>query len=166
MARFAPILASVLPIEVACCALFAAAPVEDQAWSEPRYFASGTPIFASGYCDQPYVVVLPDSTWLCAFTTGAGQEGSGGQHIVATRSQDEGKTWTEPVKIEPETGPPASWAMPFVTTYGRVYVFYDYNGDGIDQLPTDPTSAEEKDSRRHARLVLLQVLRRRRADMV
>ena len=118
------------------CASIAAAPRDGQTWNEPRYFPSGTPIFASGYCDQPYVVVLPDGTWLCTFTTGAGREGAGGQHIVATRSQDEGKTWSGPVKIEPDTGPPASWAMPYLTRFGRVYVFYDYNGDKIDRLPS------------------------------
>ena len=144
MARYALVLASVLAIGIACSAVFAATPIEDQAWSEPRYFPSGTPVFASGYCDQPYVVVLPDGTWLCVFTTGAGREGSGGQHIVATRSRDEGKTWSEPVKIEPETGPVASWAMPFVTKFGRVYVFYDYNGDRIDSLPTDGTTPKKK----------------------
>lgn len=113
----------------------AASPDGGRTWSEPRYFPSGTPIYASGYCDQPYVVVLPDGTWLCAFTTGAGREGAGGQHIVATRSADEGRTWSEPVPIEPDTGPAASWAMPYVTGFGRVYVFYDYNGDRIDRLP-------------------------------
>jgi hypothetical protein len=117
------------------CASIAETSRDNQTWSEPRYFPSGTPIFASGYCDQPYVVVLPDGMWLCTFTTGAGHEGAGGQHIVATRSQDEGKTWSEPVKIEPDTGPAASWAMPYLTSFGRVYVFYDYNGDKIDRLP-------------------------------
>ncbi len=117
------------------CASIAATPPGNQTWSEPRYFLSGTPIFASGYCDQPYVVVLPDGMWLCTFTTGAEHEGAGGQHIVATRSQDEGKTWSEPVQIEPDTGPAASWAMPYLTGFGRVYVFYDYNGDKIDRLP-------------------------------
>ena len=32
--------------------------------------------------DESGDVVLPDGTWLCTFTTGAGREGSGGQHIV------------------------------------------------------------------------------------
>jgi len=135
MARHGFVGCLVLLISMACGTVGAAAPNEDQHWNEPRYFPSGTPIFASGYCDQPYVVVLPDSTWLCVFTTGAGHEGAGGQHIVATRSRDAGKTWTQPVSIEPEPGPPASWAMPFVTTFGRVYVFYDYNGDRIDHFP-------------------------------
>ena len=113
-----------------------AAPLgDDQTWHDPRFFSTGIPIFASGYCDQPYVVVLPDGTWLCTFTTGAGHEGSGGQHIVATRSQDEGSTWSKPVKIEPDNGPAASWAMPYLTSFGRVYVFYDYNGDKVDRLP-------------------------------
>lgn len=118
-----------------CFAASKAPAAEDASWSEPRYFPCGTPIFSNGYSDQPYVVVLPDGVWLCAFTTGAGHEGAGGQHIVATRSNDQGKTWSEPVKIEPETGPPASWVMPYLTTFGRVYAFYDYNGDKIAYLP-------------------------------
>ena len=135
MARYAPSVGLVLLLGLACRVAFAAPPVEEQGWSEARYFPSGTRIFSNGYSDQPYVVVLPDGVWLCVFTTGAGHEGAGGQHIVATRSKDEGKTWSAPVKIEPETGPPASWAMPFLTTFGRVYVFYDYNGDRVDRFP-------------------------------
>ena len=135
MARYASSIGLVLLLGLACRVAFAAPPVEEQDWSEARYFPSGTRIFSNGYSDQPYVVVLPDGAWLCVFTTGAGHEGAGGQHIVATRSQDEGKTWSDPVKVEPETGPPASWAMPYLTTFGRVYVFYDYNGDRIDRFP-------------------------------
>ena len=99
-----------------------------------RNAENGTSIYTNGYCDQPYVVILPDGKWFCTFTTGAGVEGTGGQHIVCTISEDLGATWTEPVKIE-EPGPEsASWAMPYVTSFGRVYVFYDYNGDKIHSL--------------------------------
>ena len=92
------------------------------------------PIYTNGYCDQPYVVVLPNGKWLCVFTTGAGEEGTGGQHIVSTVSSDFGKAWTVPVKIEEPHLESASWAMPYVTSFGRVYVFYNYNGDKIHSL--------------------------------
>lgn len=89
--------------------------------------ATGHEIPSEGYCDQPYVVKLADGTWLCTMTTGKGHEGSAGQHIVSCRSADRGKTWGALTDIEPADGPEASWAMPYLTTYGRVYVFYTYN---------------------------------------
>ena len=100
-------------------------------WRNAKY---GSPIYTNGYCDQPYVVVLEDGSWLCVFTTGAGAEGTGGQHIVSCNSTDHGKSWSEPVSIEKPGEESASWAMPYLTTYGRVYVFYDYNGDKIHEL--------------------------------
>ncbi len=90
---------------------------------------TGHEIPSEGYCDQPYVVKLKDGTWLCVMTTGAGKEGSKGQLIVSTRSKDYGKTWEPLVGIEPATGPEASWAMPYLTASGRVYVFYTYNAE-------------------------------------
>lgn len=99
-----------------------------------RNVEHGIPIYTNGYIDQPYVVVLSDRSWLVVFTTGAGAEGTGGQHIVASRSTDQGKTWSEPVRIEEPSDESASWAMPYLTDFGRIYVFYDYNGDKIHDL--------------------------------
>ncbi len=95
---------------------------------------NGVPIYTSGYIDQPYVVVLKDRSWLVVFTTGEGAEGTGGQHIVASLSKDQGKTWSVPVRIEEPGAESKSWAMPYLTDFGRVYVFYDYNGDKIHSL--------------------------------
>lgn len=95
----------------------------------PVDIATGHEIPSEGYCDQPYVVKLPDGTWLCTMTTGKGNEGTTGQHIVSSRSSDRGKTWEPLVDIEPGDGPEASWAMPYLTPYGRVYVFYTYNAE-------------------------------------
>ena len=117
-----------------CLAVGSIAGSEPGSITDWRSFEAGDQIYTSGYIDQPYVVVLNDATWLCVFTTGAGKEGAGGQHIVASRSADQGKSWSRPVDIEPADGPPASWAMPYLTRYGRVYVFYDYNGDRVDRL--------------------------------
>jgi len=101
---------------------------------DPRNIRNGTVIPDEGYCDQPYVVVTADGNWLCTLTTGRGEEGHRGQHVVATISTDRGRTWSPLIDIEPADGPEASWAMPLVVPGGRVYVFYDYNGDRIDYV--------------------------------
>ena len=95
---------------------------------------NGKPIYMSGYIDQPYVVVLDNGDWLCVFTTGAGAEGTGGQHIVSSVSNDKGNTWSKPVRIEEPSAESASWSMPYKTRFGRIYVFYDYNGDKIHSM--------------------------------
>jgi hypothetical protein len=101
---------------------------------DPRDIANGLPIVSEGYCDQPYVVVTRDGNWLCVLTTGKGKEGDRGQHVVSTISTDHGKSWSRPVDIEPADGPEASWVVPLVAPGGRVYAFYDYNGDGVETL--------------------------------
>jgi len=98
---------------------------------DPRNIRTGMAIPDEGYCDQPYVVILPDATWLCVMTTGRGVEGEPGQHIVSTRSADQGRTWSPFADIEPATGPEASWVMPLLTPSGRVYAFYTYNRDNL-----------------------------------
>lgn len=95
---------------------------------------TGREIPSEGYCDQPYVVKLTDGTWLCVMTTGKGYEGQAGQHIVSCRSNDKGRTWTSLVDIEPADGPEASWAMPYLTGFGRVYVFYTYNASTMRRV--------------------------------
>lgn len=99
-----------------------------------RNAKNGDAILTNGYCDQPYVVVLPDRDWLCVFTTNTGAEGTGGQHIVSCLSSDQGKTWSATVQIEKPGKESASWVMPYITDYGRVYAFYNYNGDKIHEL--------------------------------
>ena len=99
-----------------------------------RNVINSNSIYTNGYCDQTYVVVLPNGKSLCVFTTNLGHEGSKGQHIVSCMSDDQGKTWSEPVRIEEPHKESASWAMPYLTDYGRVYVFYSYNGDKIHKL--------------------------------
>lgn len=96
-----------------------------------RNIRTGLTIPDQGYCDQPYVVITTDGNWLCTLTTGKGKEGDPGQHVVATISADKGRSWSELIDIEPETGPEASWIVPLVVPSGRVYGFYDYNGDRI-----------------------------------
>lgn len=109
--------------------------MQEKTNSDPRNIENGLPIYQHGYCDQPYVVIAKDGTWLCTFTTSSSYEGSKSQYIMATTSKDFGKTWTTPVEIESPNGQEASWAMPLINENGRIYVFYIYNGDNIRTLP-------------------------------
>lgn len=123
-------------------ALACAAPLPD-----PRNIATGLIIPDEGYSDQPYVVITRDGNWLCVMTTGKGVEGESGQHVVATVSSDQGASWSPLADIEPATGPEASWAMPLVTPYGRVYVFYTYNKDNLREVRTNwPPLARRADT--------------------
>lgn len=100
-----------------------------------RNIETGLAIPNENYCDQPYVVITKDGGWLCVMTTGPGQEGGRGQHVICTASEDSGRTWSRPVDIEPSAGPEASWAIPLITPSGRVYVFYTYNGEDVRTFP-------------------------------
>lgn len=100
-----------------------------------RDIARGISIYEHGYCDQPYVVVTENGDWVCVFTTSAEREGATSQYIVCSVSTDQGNTWSDPVPIESPDGPEASWAMPLLTRFGRIYVFYVYNGEDIRTLP-------------------------------
>ncbi len=105
------------------------------ATTDIRDISRGISIYEHGYCDQPYVVVAEDGAWVCVFTTSAQREGATSQYIVCSVSNDQGRTWSAPVPIESPDGPEASWAMPLLTHFGRIYVFYVYNGDNIRALP-------------------------------
>ncbi|MFO0907408.1 MAG: exo-alpha-sialidase [Isosphaeraceae bacterium] len=108
---------------------------------DARNITTGHPIPDEGYCDQPYVVVADDGQWVCVMTTGKGVEGESGQHIVATRSADHGRSWSPAVSIEPADGPEASWAMPLKVPGGRIYVFYTYNADNLRKVPQGNSEA-------------------------
>jgi hypothetical protein len=101
-----------------------------------RLISNGQKIYEHGYCDQPYIVTTSDDIWVCTFTTAPGNEGSKIQYIVSTSSSDQGKTWSVPLEIEAAaSGVEASWAMPLITKFDRIYVFYTFNGDSIRNLP-------------------------------
>jgi len=102
--------------------------------NDPRNIQSGWVIPDEGYSDQTYVVITDDGNWLCVLTTGPGKEGDPRQHVAATISKDKGKTWSDLIPIEPQGPPEASWVMPLKVPGGRVYAFYDYNGDNVRQL--------------------------------
>ncbi len=103
---------------------------------DPRLITTGSEIPSEGYCDQPYAVVMPDGAWVLVMTTGAGIEGEPGQHVVSLRSTDQGKSWSGPYDIEPADGPEASWALPLLTDFGRVYAFYTYNFENRREVLT------------------------------
>jgi hypothetical protein len=90
---------------------------------------------SENYADQPYVVIAKNNDWVCVLTTGRGSESQVGQHMVATISSDQGKTWSPLISIEKSDAPPSSWGIPYITPYGRIYVFYTFNGDKIDSYP-------------------------------
>ena len=96
-----------------------------------RDITTGYVIPDEGYCDQPYVVITRDGNWLCLLTTAGGHEGAANSHVVSTISSDQGRTWSQLVELEPVDGPPSVYSLPVVAHTGRVYAFYDYNGDSF-----------------------------------
>ena len=102
-----------------------------------RHIRTGWEIPTEGYSDQPYIVRTDDGAWLCVVTTGAGREGAPGQHVVSLRSQDQGRTWEQPVSVEPADGPEASYAVPLKAPSGRLYCFYNHNTDNLRAVAAD-----------------------------
>lgn len=88
------------------------------------------------YVCQEYVVVAKNGDWVTVVTTGPGAESQLGQHIIVTISSDKGKTWSKPIDLERGglDAPAASWALPYITSFGRIYAFYNYNGDNIKEF--------------------------------
>jgi hypothetical protein len=105
-----------------------------EAFDDKRNISRGWEIPKEHYCDQPYIVVTKDNSWVCVMTTGNGIEGEPGQHVVSTISRDQGRTWSELIDIEPSDGPEASWVMPLIVPSGRIYAFYTYNKDNIREI--------------------------------
>ncbi|MBN2295813.1 MAG: exo-alpha-sialidase [Pirellulales bacterium] len=119
---------------VISCLLASVLMIAYAAASDPRNFDTGLLIPDESYCDQPYIVVAKNGEWVCTMTTGRGRESQPGQHVVATISKDQGHTWSELVDIEPPGRIESSWAVPLMVPSGRIYAFYNYNGDNIRKL--------------------------------
>jgi hypothetical protein len=102
-----------------------------------RQIANGREIPNEGYADQPYIVKTADGAWLAVLTTGKGMEGEGGQHVISTRSTDQGKTWSSPADVEPADGPEASYAVLLRSPSGRIFVFYNHNTDDLREVKAD-----------------------------
>lgn len=110
-----------------------------------RNIQNGWEIPTQSYADQPYIVKTDDGAWLCILTTGVGHEGDQGQVVAATRSKDQGRTWSDLTYLEPLDGPEASYAVPLKVPSGRIYVFYNHNTDNIRWVRAD--SAYYKDGK-------------------
>ena len=83
----------------------------------------------------------PDGSLMAVWTQSTA-EGKVDQRIVFSRSDDEGETWTSPVKLageDPNTGQGmASWGFPMVSHSGRIYVAYSRHV-GINDVFTHTT---------------------------
>jgi hypothetical protein len=77
----------------------------------------------------------PDGSLMAVWTQST-VEGHGDHRIVFSRSDDEGETWTDPVRI---AGPAvkgechqASWGFPLVSRSGRIYVLWNQHQGLVD----------------------------------
>lgn len=106
---------------------------DDDTIPDLRNITKGNMIYSDGYMDQPYIIHMADSTWLCEYTHGSTVEG-GLEDIMLSRSNDL-KTWSPSINIEPVLGYiQTSYGVPYITPYGRIYLIYNYNGDNIQKL--------------------------------
>jgi len=97
--------------------------------TDARYIGNGSELPSEHYADQPYVIVCDDGSWVCTMTTSSGVESAYMNHIVSTKSYDQGKTWSRLTDVEPSGVPQSSWAVPLKVPSGRIYVFYNFNRD-------------------------------------
>ena len=114
-----------------------------------RHLSHGQEIPTESYSDQPFVVQTDDGAWLCCVTTGPGHEGVQGQHVTTLRSTDQGRSWSEPVPVEPGEKRENSYAVMLkvpaekglatrdmrpATPAGRIYIFYNHNTDNVREI--------------------------------
>lgn len=99
-----------------------------------RHIAYGRVIPTESYCDQPYVVQTDDGAWLCCVTTGPGVEGASGQRVITLRSMDQGRTWDDPVAVEPGDLRENSYAVMLKVPSGRIYILYNHNTDNVREV--------------------------------
>lgn len=104
---------------------------------DQRWIGEGLVLPTKYYADQPYLAATSDGGILCVVTTGTGHEGNHGQHVLAMKSMDQGKSWSEITPMESPDAPESSWGVPFVTPSGRVFIFYIFNLHNLRELPAD-----------------------------
>lgn len=78
----------------------------------------------------------PDGSLMCVWTQSS-HEGAGDHRIMFSRSDDEGVTWSEPLRIvgpaKPGDGFMSSWGFPLLSKSGRIYVLWNQY-QGIDDV--------------------------------
>lgn len=113
-------LSRILAVVFFCAAVNA----QFSAQTDVRNINNGSVIPNDNYCDQPYVVVMNDGSWVCILTTSPGSEKASGLYIISTVSRDKGRTWSKPAAIEPSGALRSYWAVPLLTPSGRIYAIY------------------------------------------
>ncbi len=117
-------------------ASFADKPTEQRL--DGRRIENGRVIHAGNhYVDEPFIVKADDGAWVCSLTIGDWQEADRSQRTTIRRSLDQGRTWSEPVDIEPAEGPEGSKAVLLKVPGGRIYAFYIYNTDNLREVAGD-----------------------------
>ncbi len=115
-----------------------------------REITQGRSLPSENYTDQPYIVICDDGSWLCVVTTSQGAEAATSEHVVSTRSVDQGKTWSPVVPLEPSGPPESAYATAVKVPSGRIYAFYDHNTDNVRSiLRFDGTPESRVDSMGH-----------------
>lgn len=119
--------------------------------NEWRNAETGSVIPSLNYCDQPYIIKTDDGAWLCCITTGPGNEGEPGQHVLTLRSTDQGNSWHHAVKVEPDCGVENSYAALLKTPSGRIFIFYNHNTDNVREIfyPDGKSISKRVDSLGH-----------------
>jgi BNR repeat-like domain len=78
----------------------------------------------------------PDGSLMCVWTQSS-FEGKGDHRIMFSRSEDDGRTWSTPLRIvgpaKPGEGYMASWGFPLVSKSGRIYAVWNQY-QGIDDV--------------------------------
>ncbi len=65
--------------------------------SDQGIVCAGRPGTVRQSCAFPQVCVLPNGRWLCGFRAAPTKGATAGQRVLLTRSDDEGRSWQEPV---------------------------------------------------------------------
>ena len=95
-----------------CACAWALILTAQQQSQDQRKLSNGVGLPSEHYVDQPYVIECDDGSWLCTMTTSSGTEGSHYNHVVSTRSFDQGLTWTHLIDVEPAGVPQSSSKIP------------------------------------------------------
>jgi hypothetical protein len=77
----------------------------------------------------------PDGSMMAVWTQSS-YENAGDHRIVFARSDDDGVTWTKPIKLagpdRPSGGLISSWGFPLISKAGRIYVIYNQTQGIVD----------------------------------